>query len=345
MTLRSTFSLATVLGALVALTGAPAQAALPAPGCGGLAFSDEKGDVFEGAGPTATNLDITDGYFTTDASGNVKATMKVADMSLMPPPPATAVSWYMTWTVKQVVYYVSLETDLTGTETYETGTYGPNAAGTGNSYTPAGEAKGSVTEGPDGGITWDVPKAAKGSVGQVLSAPSGQSFQLVQNGLGGGVLLFGDDTDPEAGKAYEVGKCEGLSGGGTTGGGTTGGGTTGGGTGGGGTGGAPTTAPTPGSPQPAAKLPLTLTSKSVKAKKGRLSIKLKASDAVTQVSVRVRKGKKAYGTGKLASIAKGATGTVKVKAKKAKKGSYLLDVTARLSDGRLASGAFKLRVK
>jgi hypothetical protein len=334
MTLRSPLLLAAVLGAFVAGAGSPAQAALPAPGCAGLAFSDEKGDVPAFAGPTATNLDVTDGYFTTDAAGKVTATMKVADMSLTPPPPATAVSWYMTWMVKDVTYYVSMETDLTGTQTFETGTYGPNAAGTGNSYTPTGEAKGTVTEGPDGGIAWEVPKAAQGQVGKVLSAPAGQSFQLVQNGLGGGVLLFGDETDPEGGTAYEVGKCEGLGGGAPPAGGNTPPPT-----------GTPTTAPTPGSPQPAPKLPITLKTKTVKLKKGRLTVKLNAADAVTEVSVRVRKGKKAFGTGRTASIAKGETKAIKVKAKKAKKGSYLLDVTARLSDGRLASGGFKLRVK
>ena len=183
----------------------------------------------------------------------------------------------MTWTVKDVTYYVSLETDLTGTETYETGTYGPNAAGTGFSYTPTGTTKGAVTEGADGGIAWEVPKAAQGALGKVLTAPGGASFQLVQNGLGGGVLLFGDESDPEAGKSYEVGKCEGLTGSAappaTT---------------------APTapTVPTATTPQAAPVLPLTLVTKSVKARKGMLALKLKASGAVTQVAARVRKGSK-----------------------------------------------------
>ena len=327
MTIRAAVLLALVLSLPVAMAGT-AHAALPAPGCAGLAFSDEKGDVSAAAGPSATNLDITDGYFNTDAAGKVTATLKVANMSLMPPPPATAVSWYFTWVVKTTTYYVSLEADVTGAQTFETGTYGPNAAGTGEAYTPTGETKGTVTEGPDGGIAFEVPKAAQGSVGKVLTAPAGHSFQLVQNGLGGGVLLFGDETDPEGGQAYEVGKCEG---GGTTVPGTTVGTTP--------------IAPTLGSPQAAPKLPLGLQTKSVKLAKGTLAIKLKASDAVTQIGARVRKGDKVFGTGKLASLAKGATGTLKLKAKKIKKGSYLLDVTARLSDGRLASGQFTLRVK
>ena len=332
MTLRFTVLLATILATAVGLTSGPAHAALPAPGCAGLAFSDEKGDVPAAAGPTATNLDITDGYFTTDATGKVSATMKVAEMSLTPPPPATAVSWYMTWTVKDTTYYVSLDANVAGETTYETGTVTTDEQGLTN-YTPSGESKGSVTEGPDGGIVWEVPKAAQGSVGKVLGAPTGQTFQLVQNGLGGGVLLFGDETDAEAGRSYEVGKCEGLSGGGSTTPAATG------------PSGASTTAPSAGSPQPAAKLPLTLRTKSVKARNGRLTIKLKASESVKQVAARVRKGKKAYGTGKRASIAKGQTGSIRIKAKKARKGSYVLDVTARLADGRLASGAFKLRVK
>lgn len=331
MTLRTPLLVAAALAAVAAGAGSPAQAALPAPGCAGLAFSDEKGDVPAMAGPTATNLDITDGYFTTDPSGKVFATMKIVDMSLTPPPPATAVTWYFTWVVKEVTYYVSLDVNVAGETVWETGTYGPNAQGTGMSYQPTGTSKGEVTEGPDGGITWEVPKAAQASVGKVLGAPAGQSYQLVQNGLGGGVLLFGDETDAEAGTAYEVGKCEGLTGGGGT---TTAPPS-----------GAPTNAPTPGSPQPAPRVPVTLKTKAVKLKGGRLAVKLRASEAVTQVAVRVRKGKKAFGTGKAASIAKGKTRTIKIKAKKAKKGSYLLDVTARLQDGRLASGAFKLRVR
>jgi hypothetical protein len=335
------FALLAATAWLIALTATSAGAAPPPPGCAGLAFADEKGDVPAEAGPTATNLDITDGYFTFQPGGTVKATMKIADMSLTPPPPATAVSWYMTWTVKDVTYYVSLETDVTGTENYETGTYGPNAAGTGNSYTPTGATKGEVTPGPDGGITWDVPKAAKGAAGQTLTKPAGQSFQLVQNGLGGGVLLFGDETDPDTGRSYEVGRCEsgGSAGGGATpvttpaAGGT---GTTG-----------PATGPAPSSPQsqPAPKLALKLVSKTVKPSKGVLAIRLRASDSVTQVGARVRKGTKAFGTGRLAKIAKGATATLKVRAKQAKKGTYTLDVTARGSDGRLASGAFRLKVR
>ena len=312
--------------ALVLLAAPASQAAAPAPGCAGLAFSDPEGDVPAMAGPTATNLDITEGFFNTDAKGKVFATMKVADMSLAPPPPATAVTWYMTWVVKDVTYYVSLDANLAGETVYETGTYGPGPTG-GDSYQPTGETTGTVVEGPGGSITWAVPASAKGSSGQSLTAPAGQTYQLVQNGLGGGVLLFGDETAADEGVTYTVGSCE--------------------------NGGGATTVPgiatpnivAPGVALPAPTLPLTLATKSVKAKRGVVAVRLKGSAAVTSVVARLRKGNKAFGTGKLAAIAAGKTGALKIKAKKARKGTYVLDVTARLVDGRTASHAFRLRVR
>ena len=326
--------LARPLAALAALGlaggSAHAQSAKPVPGCAGSQITDEKGDVSAAAGPTATNLDITGGFFLTDAKGLVTANLQINDMSLTPPPPATAVSWYTTWIVGSTTYYVSMETDVTGAQTFEHGTYGPNAAGTGDAYTPAGETKGKVVEGPDGVISIEVPKAAKGATGQTLTLPAASSFQLVQNGLGGGVLLFGDETDPEAGTPYAVGACE--------------------------LGTAPAApAPAPGGPapapqpppaqQPAPALPLTLVTQSVKAKKGVLALKVRASGDLTQIGARVRKGTRALGTGRLAKLASGATGTIKVKARKARKGTYTLDVTGRLADGRLASASFRLKVR
>jgi hypothetical protein len=314
---------------------ATGQGAAPAPGCAGVAFTDDTGDVSPSGGPTATNLDLKAGWFNTDKSGVVTANLQVANMSATPAPPATAASWYYVYTVGTTVFYVDMEADVTGAVIYEYGNYVVDETNGTATYTPTGETKGSFTEGADGVISMVVPKGAKGAVGQKLTASNGQTSPLIQNGLGGGVLLPGDDTAPEDGKTYDVGACELGTGGGTT---TP----------------PPAATPVPGqapTPAPAAggtaapKLPLTLKTKSVKAKKGTLAIKLKASAAVTKIGARVRKANKAFGTGRLAKLAKGKTGTVKVKAKKAKKGSYLLDVTARLADGRLASATFKLKVK
>jgi hypothetical protein len=337
--MRRTFALLlSALAALAVASGSFAQGTAPAPGCAGEAYTDETGDVFPAAGgPAATNLDIVKGWFNTDAKGVVTANLQVDNMSLTPTPPATAVTWYQVWTVGEAVFYVALESDLTGATVYDWGQYVVDEAAGTATYTPSGETTGSVVEGANGVVSIVVPKGAKGAVGQKLTQPNGQTAPLVQNGLGGGVLLPGDDTLPEDGKTYDVGACELGTGGGSTpapapatpapGG-----------------GGAPTPAAAPGGTA-APKLPLKLVTKSVKSKKGTLAVKLKASEAVTGIGARVRKGTKALGTGKLAKLAKGKTGTVKVKAKKAKKGSYTLDVTARLADGRLASGSFKLKVK
>lgn len=319
--------------ALVA-AAAHAQGAAPAPGCAGLAFTDRTGDVSAFAGPTARNLDIVAGWFNTDPAGKVTANLQVADMDLMPAPPATAATWYTVWTVGSTVYYVALEADVTGATVYDWGTYVQNEAAGTATYTPSGETTGSVTEGPDGVVSIVVPKGAKGTPGQKFSLPNGQTSPLIQNTQGGGVLLPGDRTSPDEGRTYDVGACE---------------------FGGGSSDSAPD-APAPGQPgapsgsepaRPTAapKVPLTLRTKTVRAKKGRLAVKFKASEDVTQIGARVRKGKKVFGTGRLAKLAKGKTGTVGIKAKKAKRGTYVLDVTARLADGTLSSGSFKLKVK
>ena len=332
------------LVAVFALTSphARGQGAKPAPGCAGMQVEDRRGDVSAAAGPTATNLDITGGFFTTDPAGVVTAHIQVANMSTMPPPPATAVSWFMVWVSGTTTHFVSLEADVAGNTVYEYGTVGQGPTGN-TQYTRGGDTKGTVHNGPDGVISIVVPKAAKGAVGSTLATPRAESFQLVQNGLGGGVLLFGDET--AEGTDYTAGACE-LPGGGGAGGGGAGGGGAGGGSGpGSGAGGGPPS--TPRTPQAAPRLPVALVTKTVKRPRGRaLVLKVRAKEAVKQLGARVRKGKRVLGTGKRASLRKGATVTVKVRLKgRAKRGTYRLDMTGRLADGRLASGGYRLKIR
>jgi hypothetical protein len=97
---------------------------------------------------------------------------------------------------------------------------------------------------------------------------------------------------------------------------------------------APAATPAPAAPAPApapaqAAATLTLNTKKASAKKAKKGLKLSvsASSPVTDVVAKLLKGKKAIGSGKLARI--DGTGSVSVKAKKLKKGTYTVALTAK----------------
>src|SRR5919107_263052 len=85
-------------------------------------------------------------------------------------------------------------------------------------------------------------------------------------------------------------------------------------------------------------LPVKLLTKSVRAKKVKktLKVKLRSSEQVTSLAAQLRKGTKRLGTGKLRQL--NGAATLKLKVKKLKKGTYVLDLV-----GNDASGARRFR--
>jgi hypothetical protein len=91
-------------------------------------------------------------------------------------------------------------------------------------------------------------------------------------------------------------------------------------------------------------LPVKVTTTKFKAKKVKkgMTIKLASTEPLTQIAAQIKKGKKVFGKGSLAKL--NGKGSLKLKAKGLKKGSYVLDLVGTDGNGARRFAAFKIKV-
>lgn len=320
----------------VAPAGAQSGAAL-APGCFGLLFKDKAGDASRThpsfAGTAAPdNLDITEGWV--DVKGGKSSIfMRVKNLDKTVPNGATAVIWQANYVGKAgTAVWVRAVTDFTGLVTYDHG---------GLQDTPvipfnvrAGGTTGAFTAGPDGVVQIDFPETVepKGQVLKTFGITASEAVQVIPGAaptpVKGGLLYEADNASGGKGTFTIGAEC-------------------------------PAEAPaapaeTPGDPgtpgEPSGQsadrpLPVTVKSRTFKAKqvKKGMTLKLASSEPITQLGAQLKKGKKVFGKGKLARL--DGNGTLKLKAKRLKKGSYVLDLVGSDSTGARRFTAAKIKVR
>ena len=286
-------------------------AAVPAPGCAGLAAKDSENDSTSGE-----NTEIL-GFFFTTVGSKTTANIQVKNLSTEIPADATGVNWYVVWETAEGMKFVEASVDFTGGPVFAYGTLDGDQPG----YAQEGEAAGKFHEGTNGVIEITVPSAETGaSRGKTLKAPyANATTALAVPGVGGLVQTVDAAPDEGGGRDYVVQPCDPAP--------------------------AAPVNPGAGDPQPAT-LPVELLTTKAKAKatrKKRLALKLRSSEPVSDLSARVLKGRKTRGTGRLATL----DGTAKLKLKlkrKLAKGTYTLEVIGT-AGGRQGSNAFTLKIR
>jgi hypothetical protein len=321
----------------------PAQAADPIPtfsGCGKFAKDGPNDATDPVADPVPPEVEIEAAWV--DAGGaKPTVNLQIADLTGSVPPPATSITYDATYSFSpDTTNFVRAFVDFSGSVVYEYGhtePLGPNNT----RYAYDGDIEGTMFPGQHGVVQMALPPEAGGKSGSVLKTMVGET-QLGRTTFVPGAV----NQSPSRGLSFQddnvsigtvtIGSCPG--------------GTTGGGGSTGTTAPAPTTpAPTPatgGGSSQAAPLPVTLATKKLKRAKAkkRVAVKLKSSEALTSVDVRLSRGTTVFGTGKLAKL--NGTGSVKFKLKKAlKKGSYAFDVAGTDAKGARRIASFKLAVK
>jgi hypothetical protein len=308
-----------VVGSAGAQTGAT-----PTPDCSGVIITDPAGDQGIPQGdpgvvllPGTDNVDLRGVFFRYDTDSDAKtpvtANIQVTNLSKDLPLGASALSWYVEWTVADTVYYVKADMDDAGAVVYDYGVDDPTTG-----LTSSGATTGKFFEGENGVVQIRVPQSgAKATDGNVLKTAEAHTSATIP-----GLLVF-EDSAPESGtaKSYTVGQCPGES----------------------------TAPPATGTTPPASAsttLPIKLITSSAKAAKNKksksLSLKLQSTEEVTGIKGTLKKGSTSYGSGKLSSLS--GKGTLKLKLKKKlKKGSYKLKLSGTVAGGaRSASYKFKV---
>ena len=333
----------------------------PAP-CQDLPFKDPAGDMAnhlqDPTGAKTDSSDITAGFLQHTPSKGKDATtynIVVKNLEKTVPDTFTTMSWTSYYTTGEgSIRFVKAWLDFAGGEAYEYGVFTPDPTGelplTGVSQTQ-GQTTGKLFEGANGVIQVVVPEA-HGKIGdtfQELYSASGigktlpASPSAPNRGLSA-QLDLAPDEGAAAGKSWTVSTCP--SGQAQT-----------------PVGGLPpapvdtppttepgTSAPAQSQPQPAQAapgtraLPVTLVTKAVAAKKVKrsLALRLRSSEAVTNLGAQLRRGNAVVGRGKLAKLS--GTGTLKLAVKKLKKGTYTLDLAGDTASGR-AIGSIALKVR
>jgi hypothetical protein len=336
MSLRTPVA-ALALGAAALVGASPAGAVddtKPSPACYGMAFTDKKGDTASqapGAQPGGRdNLDLIGGFYKYDAAkGDDAATfnLQVANLSKDIPQGATAISWYISYGTAAGDPWLRAVTDFTGVVSYETGHY--EIAGPQTQSVRDGATNGAFFEGPDGVIQIVYPKDGPGKPGTALKTANITAYEARQALPGAsptpvkGGLLYEVDLASTKG-TYTVGSA------------------------------CPATAPA--APAPSTEAPTTapqslnadskplpaklLTKKAKHAKT--LKLKVSSSEPLKQFGLQIRKGKKVFGKATLAKLS--GTKTLKVKAKKLKKGTYAVDLVGTDSSGARRFAVAKLKV-
>ena len=310
----------------------------PSVACYGQYFVDKKGDqasAAPGAQPGGRdNLDYTGGFFKFDAAKGDEAStlnLQIADLSKTIPAGATALSWYAATGQADGDQWLRALTDFTGVVSFEYGHF--TIVGPQTQSLRDGATQGAFFEGPDGVIQIVLPKDGLGKPGTALKAMNIIGYEARQ------VLPGASPTPAKGGLLYEVDTAAGK---------------------GVHTVGSPCPSSSPATPAaetpsgpvtapPAAggkDLPVTVSTKSAKAKSARkgLKVKLSSTEPLTAVGAQLVKGNKVFGTGKLAKLDGKATLKLKIKGKP-KKGTYRLDLVGTDASGarRFKAAAIKLR--
>src|SRR4051794_30794808 len=282
--------------AIAALLAGTATAADPTPtfnGCGSFKKDSDKDatdTVADNSGGAPDEVEIETGWVQYDPTAGATFNLQIKNLSGTVPPPATSVTYNAIYggVTSGVTNFVRAHVDFTGMPVFEYGHTEPLATSTRYAYD--GSTKGQLFLGEHGVAQVTIPAEAGGKPGSKLTGITAQTQLGRTTVVPGAVsqspsrgLSFQDDDLAIGG--FTVGPCAGGSAQQTT---------------------APTQTTTTTPSQQAGPLPVKLASKSIKhAKKGKTAkVKLKTSEPLTNVGVRIAKGTKAYGTGKLAKLSK-----------------------------------------
>jgi hypothetical protein len=329
---------AIVAGAMIIAPAGAQSADAPAPGCFGLLFKDKAGDaVSAGPGaaqagnPSPENLDLTEGWVNVDGTGSA-INMRVKNLTKDVPNGATAIVWQANYVGKAgTAAWVRAITDFSGIISYDYG---------GVQDTPAipfnvrsGGTTGNFLEGENGVVTVYFPEAVepKGTQLKSFNIVTEEAVQALPGAaptpVKGG-SLYEDDNASGGKNTFTIGgACPAA------------------------VPAAPaTTTGTPATPgQPVAQtqdgpLPVKVTTTKFKAKKVKkgMSLKLSSTEPITQLAAQIKKGKKVLGKGTLAKL--DGKGTLKLKAKGLKKGTYVLDLAGTDAKGARRFTAANIKV-
>jgi len=328
--------------AALAFAVSPASAvddAKPSVSCFGFLYKDKAGDAVStnpagDASAKPENLDLIDGFLKFDAAKNeTTVNIRIKNLTTDLPPGATAINWQVNYVGKAGTNdFLRASTDASGIVTYDYG---------GVEETPAipfnvrkGPTTGAFFEGPEGLIQMVFPEAVEPK-GQVLKAFTISANEAIQ------VLPAAAPTPVKGGSVYATDTASGGSTQHTIG------------------------QPCPATPPPAppvtagppttfgaptgttseAPLPVKVATTKFKAKKVKkgMTFKLSSTEPLTQLAARLLKGKKAVGKGSLAKL--NGKGSLKLKARGLKKGSYVLELSGTDGKGARRFKSFKIRVK
>ncbi|HVL94420.1 MAG TPA: hypothetical protein VM266_01030 [Solirubrobacteraceae bacterium] len=332
---RAALLTAAALATGVAL-GGPAEAADPMPtfsGCGKFA-KDSATDASDPiADPAPRQVEIENAWVDTTATG-ATFNMTVADLTGTVPPPATSITYAGVYGgAGDATNFVRAHVDFSGTVVFEYGHQEP--LGPSTRYAYDGPSEGKLFPGEHGVVQVKIPAEAGGKPGITLRGITGTT-QLGRTTVVPGAI----NQSPSRGLSFEtdtvgvgnatIAACDGA--GGDT----------------------PPAATPPGETPPGGQppssssepLPVRLVTKSLKRAKARKTVKVKVrtSEPLTDLAVRLAKGRTAYGTGKLRKLTK--TGTFKLKLRKAiKKGTYVLDVAGTDGQNQRRLASLKLKVR
>jgi hypothetical protein len=332
--------------ALVAAAGAasePAPTACPE----GLRIGDPKGDQVAPDGFAAAATDSTDALelFSRFDSGKATINFHVKSLKLEVPSGFTSVAW-------QAIYFdpdgtqkfVRAVLDFSGSLAFEFGDF-VDVGGATSTSSYAGDTTGKAYEGADGVISIVVPADRGGAAGNKLTKVYGETRvgRTVPNaahtpsrGLSNTLDSVPDDGVDKGGTITQT-PCSTAGTTGPT-------GPTG-----------PSETPTPGSgtgpgsgsgaPTSERPLPVKVVAGKLRATKikRKLKLKLRSTEKVTSLGARLRKGTKVVGTGKLAQV--NGKATLKLKVKKLKKGTYVLDLVGTDAAGARRFVSYKLKVR
>ena len=326
--------------AALALVVSPASAiddTKPAEACYGKLFTDKAGDAarahpgFAGE-PGQDNLDLIDGFMKYDAAKAEEAStvnIRVKNLDKTVPEGSTAIQWAMDYVGKSgALQWVRANTDFSGVVSYDYG--GQEDSGVNTVNVRQGGTNGNFFEGPEGLVQIVIP-AAMEPKGQVLKAMVIHAYEPAQ------AIPGAAPTPVKGGQLYEQDQAS-VKGTFTIGQPCPAGG--------------PPAAPAPVdgtvAPKPVQNaeepLPVKVNGTKFKAKKVKraMTLKLTSTEPLTQVAAQIKKGKKVFGKGALAKL--NGKGSLKLKVKGLKKGSYVLDLVGTDGTGARRFAVAKIKV-
>lgn len=207
-------------GGLSATTGAPLPAHSYAPPvlpvgangttCPGPQVKDAAGDApgsltVGTAGGNQDSLDVISAAFGTPSATELKVLLKLKNLQPLPPVgPTTGTLYYVKWSYAGKIYAVRASSNGPNLQRYDAGQF------TAGKYTSNGAVTGAFSTGPNGTITFTVPRSLVGSPrnGATLSKPSAETHGTLSV-LGNGLQYTATtDTAPDTGTGapYVVGQ-------------------------------------------------------------------------------------------------------------------------------------------